>query len=61
MFAVPVMRYAAALLEWSANELYQLDVKFRKLLSMNCAHHIKGDVDRLNLGGRGFVSLSDVV
>ena len=51
MFTVPVMRYAATLLEWSANEFYQLNVKFRKLLSMNCAHHIKGDVGRLYLPG----------
>jgi len=65
MFAVPVIRYAAALLDWSTNELHQLDIQFRKLLAMNGAHHIKGDVDRLylprNLGGRGFTSLFDVV
>ena len=65
MFAVPVMRYSAALLDWSTTELHQLDVKFRKLLSMNSAHHFKADVDRLylprHLGGRGFVSLLDVV
>jgi len=63
MFAVPVIRYAVALLDWSTTELHQMDIKFRK--SMNGEHHIKGDVDRLylprNLGGRGFTSLFDVV
>ena len=28
MFAVPVMHYSAALLDWSTTELNQLDVKF---------------------------------
>ena len=49
----------------SLTELNQLDIKFRKLLSMSGAHHLKGDVDRLylprNLGGRGFLSVLDVV
>jgi len=57
MFAVPVICYAAALLDWSTNELHQLDIKFRKPLSINGVHHIKGDIDCLylprNLGGRG--------
>ena len=63
LFAVLVMHYSAALLEWSSTEFNQLDVKFRKLLSMNGAHHL--NIDRLylprHLGGRGFVSLLDVV
>ena len=65
MFAVPVIRYSAALLHWSLTELNQLDIKFRKLLSMNGAHHLKGDVDRLylprNLGGREFLSVLYIV
>ena len=65
MFAVPVMCYGAALLDWSTTELNQLDVRFRKLLSMNGAHHLKADIYRLylprHLGGRGFVCLLDVV
>ena len=65
MFAVPVMRYSVAVLDWSTTELNKLDVKFIKLLSMNGAHHFKGDVDHLylhrDLGGRGFVSLLDLV
>ena len=65
MFAVPVIHYSAALLDWSLTELNQLDIKFQKLLSMNGAHHLKGDVDCLylprNLGGRGFLSVFDIV
>ena len=65
MFAIPVMRYSAALLEWSSTELNQLDVKFRKSLSMTGAHHLKADIDHLYLprhfGRRGFLSLLDVV
>ena len=51
------MYYSAALLEWSSTELNQLDVKFRKLLSMNGAHFLKADINRLcllrHLVGRG--------
>ena len=65
IFAIPIMHYSAALLEWLSTELNQLDVKFGKLLSMNGAHHLKVDVNRLylprHLGGRRFVSLLDVV
>ena len=54
-----------ALLDWPIIQLHQLDVKFRKLLSINGAHHIRADVDCLdlprNMGGRGFICLSDVV
>ena len=57
MFAIPVVCYSAALLEWSSTELIQSDVKFRKLLSMNDAHHLKADINRLclprHLVGRG--------
>ena len=64
-FAIPVVHYSAALLEWSSTELNQLDVKFRKLLSMNGAHHLKADIIHLylprHLVQRGFVSLLDVV
>ena len=64
MFAVPVIRYSAALLDWSIAELNHFDIRFRKLLSMHDAHHIKSNVDRLYLqrscGGRGFLSLVDV-
>ena len=56
MFAVQIMHYGAALLDWSTTELNKLNVKFRMILSMNGVHHFKGDVDRLylpsHLGGR---------
>ena len=49
MFAVPVIRYSAALLDWSMTELNHLDISFRKLLSMHGANHIKSNIDRLYL------------
>ena len=64
MFVIPVNN-SAALLDWSTTELNQLDVRFRKLLSMNGAHHLKAGINCLHLprhlGGRGFVSLLDIV
>ena len=52
---------------WTGHQvslLSYVDVKFQKILSMNGAHHLKGDVDRLYLprvmGGRGFLSMFDV-
>ena len=46
-------------------ELKDLDVKTRKVLTMNSAFHKKGSVDRLyirrNEGGRGFISVKDCV
>ena len=65
MFAISVICYSSTLLEWSSTELNQLDVKFRKLFSMNGVHYLKADIDHLylprHLGRRGFVSLLDVV
>ena len=55
----------SSIVEWSSTELNQLDVKFRKLFSMNGVHYLKADIDHLylprHLGRRGFVSLLDVV
>lgn len=49
MFGVPVVGYGADLLDWSITELNQLNVKFRKLLSINGAHHMKGNANHLYL------------
>ena len=49
MFGVPVECYGVTLLDWSITELNQLNVKCGKLLSLNGAHHMKGDVDSLYL------------
>ena len=61
MFAVPVIRYSAALLGWTLSEITNIERKFRKVLTMHGAHHLKSDVDRLylprRLGGRALFQL----
>ena len=65
MFAVPVIQYSAALLGWTLSEITNIERKFRKVLTMHGAHHLKSDVDRLylprRLGGGGFISIADVI
>jgi len=59
VWAVSVVRYSAGVLDWTKQELLQLDVKTRKILTMNGIFHKKGNVDRLylkrNEGGRGLM------
>ncbi|XP_063691257.1 uncharacterized protein LOC134823653 [Bolinopsis microptera] len=64
-WAVPVIRYGAGIISWNAGETKASDVKTRKLMRINGAHHPQGDVDRLyvsrQLGGRGLHSIEEVV
>ena len=64
-WAVPVVRYGAGILNWTAEELRGLDIKTRKLMRLHGAHHPQGDVDRLYVprqqGGRGLHSIEEVV
>ena len=56
-WAVPVLRYGAGIINWRKDELKNIDIKTRKILRYNGAHHPQGDVDRLYVsrekGGRG--------
>jgi len=65
VWAVSVVRYSAGILDWTKLELAQMDVKTRKILTMNGIFHKKGNVDRLylkrNEGGRGLMSVEDCV
>ena len=65
IFAVPLLRYSAGLIKWTLQELQQLDVKTRKLLSLYHAFSVNSDVNRLYvpcpMGGRGLLSVADVV
>ena len=65
IFAVPLLCYSAGLIKWTLQELQQLDVKTRKLLSIYHAFSVNSDVDRLYvpcpMGGRGLLSVADVV
>ena len=65
VWAVSVVRYSAGVLDWTKAELYRMDVKTRKILTMNGIFHKTGNVDRLymkrNEGGRGLMSVEDCV
>ena len=64
-WAVAAVRYTARVLDWTVDELKNMDRKTRKLMTMNRALHPKADVDRLYLnrndGGRGMVSIEEFV
>ena len=64
-WAVPVIRYSAGIVDWTKNELQELDRKTRKKLKLSGAHHHQADVDRLYVprkaGGRGLQSIEEVV
>lgn len=64
-WAVAAVRYTAGILDWTVDELKNMDRKTRKLMTMNRALHPKADVDRLYVsrdqGGRGMVSIEECV
>ena len=55
-WAISLLRYSAAFLDWTKEELQQLDRRTRKLLTMHKGLHPKSNVDRLYIsrkeGGR---------
>ena len=57
VWAVSAFRYSAGILDWTKEELDEIDRKTRKLLVTYRMHHPKADTDRLYLprevGGRG--------
>ena len=64
-WAVSLVRYSAAFVDWTNAELESLDRQTRKLMTMHGALHPKSDVDRLYLprseGGRGLIGIEDTV
>ena len=64
-WAVSLLRYSAAFIDWNMAELEKLDRRTRKLMTMHGALHPKSDVDRLYIprkeGGRGLQSVEDTV
>ena len=64
-WAVSLLRYSAAFLDWTKFEMEQLDRQTRKLMKMHNALHPKSNVDRLYLlrkdGGRGLLGVEDTV
>ena len=64
-WAVSLVRYAGGMIEWTKQELRDLDRRTRKLLSMNGGFHSRDCVTRLYVprkdGGRGLISVEDCV
>ena len=60
-FAIPVLTPTFGIIKWTKDELEQMDVKSRKILSCNGSFHANSDIDRLytkcDKGGRGFMVL----
>ena len=65
VWAVSVVRYTAGVLKWNVRELKDMDIKTRKLLTVNGAFHRLSNKDRLymkrKVGGRGLISVEDCV
>ena len=61
--AIPVVTYSFNIIDWSMQEMKRMDIKVRKLLTINRMHHPKADVDRIYLpraeGGRGMIQLEN--
>ena len=59
-FATPVITPTIGILDWTIQEIKDIDIKTRKILSVTGNFHPNSDIDRLyigrNLGGRGLRS-----
>ena len=64
-WAVSIVRYTAGILDWAESELAKMDIRTRKILTMNGVHHKRSNVDRLYIkrkdGGRGLISVNECV
>ena len=64
-WAVAVLRYSGGILDWTKEELENMDRKTRKLMTINRALHPRANVARLYLprseGGRGLKSVEETI
>ena len=64
-WAVGVVRYSAGIVDWTMEEIANMDRRTRKILEMNGCLHTRSDVARLYLprkeGGRGLIGIEDCV
>ena len=64
-WAISLLRYSAAFLDWTGTELEQVDRRTRKLKTMHQALNPKSDVARISWswkeGGRELLSVEDTV
>ena len=63
--SVSIVRYGAGIINWSKNELEEVDRKTRTLLTIYRPFHPQADIDKLYMsrkeGGRGIISVEDSV
>ena len=64
-WAVAVLRYSGGILDWTKEELENIDRKTRKIMTINRALHPRANVARLylprNTGGRGLRSAEETI
>ena len=64
-WAVSLYRYGAGIVDWTKEEMKQIDRRTRKLITMHQGMHPRSDVDRIYVererGGRGLMSIEDTV
>ena len=64
IFFIPIITPTIGILNWTKDELEQIDIKTRKLLTSSGRFYINSDIDRLythrNKGGRGLNCLVDI-
>ena len=64
-WAIPVLRYSAAFINWTKTELQWMDRRTRKLLTMHNGLHPRSNVDRAYIsrkeGGRGLLCAEDTI
>ena len=64
IFAIPIFTLTFGVLNWTKDEIQQIDVKTRKILTYTGNYHKNSSVDRLYTkredGGRGLISIFDV-
>ena len=64
-WAVSLYRYGAGIVQWTKDELKQIDRRTRKLITLYRGMHPRSDVDRMYVerekGGRGLTSIEDTV
>ena len=64
MFCTSKLTYTFGTIKWRQNELKDLDVAVRKILSKNGCHNIHGNCERLYMdrvdGGKGMLKIQDI-
>ena len=64
-WAIGVMRYSGGIIDWTKEELQDMDRKTRKIMTLNRCLHPRSSVARLYMkrkeGGRGLISVEDCI